>query len=141
MTTITQAENVELTSRSGDDGVEQYQSHYKSLDRAAVNDWARMCYVINDFRWLHGHWPTRFRMSASQFNSVRELFSPQEFAKITAKIDFITDASAYKAEDERGASCGYQQEFLRAADWLGVNPKRCQNGETEPVVALLISLD
>jgi len=53
------------------------------------------------------------------------MFSPQDFAKITAKLDFITDASTYKAEDDRGASCGYRQEFLRAADWLGVLPKPC----------------
>lgn len=120
MTSSTPAENVKLIgqSRTGAD----YGAGVQLVDRDTAGDWARLCYVINDFRWLHGHWPTRFRMSARQFDAVRELFTPQDFAKIMAKIDFITDASAYKAEDERGASCGYRQEFLRAADWLGVNP-------------------
>ncbi len=121
MNSATPAENAEATGQSrvgADYGAD------RSLAKGDIpGDWARMCYVINDFRWRHGHWPTRFRMSARQFESVRELFTPQDFAKIAAKIDFITDASAYQAEDERGASCGYRQEFLRAADWLGVNPK------------------
>jgi len=118
MTSFTQAENAGA-STAGENGAELF----KLVERDAGSDWSRLCYVINDFRWIHGRWPTRFRMSAAQFNSMRALFTPQDFAKITAKIEFITDASAYKAEDERGASCGYRQQFLRAADWLGVCPK------------------
>ena len=119
MTSFTQVENAGLSS-TAENGSESFKPH----ERDAGGDWARLCYVINDFRWVHGRWPTRFRMSAAQFASVRALFTPQDFAKITSKIEFITDPSVYKAEDERGASCGYRQQFLRAADWLGVCPER-----------------
>ncbi len=130
MTSLPQTENVELTGRSR--LVAAGREEAKSSERVDDGDWARMCQVINDFRWLHGHWPTRFRMSAAQFEAIRELFTPQDFAKIKAKIDFITDASVYKAEDDRGATCGYRQEFLRAADWLGVDPKPLGNETKKP---------
>ena len=130
MTSYTPAGKIELIGnvRFAEAGREEVNSP----ERARSNDWARLCHVINDFRWLHGHWPTRFRMSAKQLDAVRGFFTPQDFAKITAKIDFITDASAYKAEDERGATCGYRQEFLRAADWLGVKPKPGQDRRNKP---------
>ena len=84
------------------------------------NAYIRFCKVINDFRWLHGHWPTRFRMSADQFQHFRHLFTPEEFTKITQKIQIITDGSGYGAEDETGASCEYQHDIPRAQDWLEV---------------------
>ena len=83
--------------------------------------YVRFCKVINDFRWLHGRWPTRFRMSADQLKFLRQLFTSEEFAKITSKIQIVTDGSGYGADDETGATCEYRHDIPRAADWLGVH--------------------
>jgi hypothetical protein len=128
MASSIQSQNVELISRSGGDAGGQFQSQA----RVTSSEWLQLCEVINDFRWRHGRWPTRFRMSARQLESVRALFTPQDFAKLAAKIEFITDAAAYKAEDERGASCGYRQELLRADGWLGVFPRPAQERGLKP---------
>src|SRR6266702_2229739 len=84
--------------------------------------YVRLCKVINDFRWLHGRWPTRFRMSADQIHYLQQLFTPEDFAKITEEIQFITDGAGYGAEDETGATCEYRHDIPRAAEWLGVHP-------------------
>jgi hypothetical protein len=62
-------------------------------------------------------------MSANSLSYLRQLFTPEEFAKITEKIQFITDGSGYGAEDETGATCEYRQDIPRAAEWIGVHPK------------------
>jgi hypothetical protein len=86
-------------------------------------NWVRMCKVINDFHWLHGRWPTRFVMSADSLRYLRQLFTPEDFAKITEKIKFVTDEKGYRAEDESGATCEYKHDIPRVAEWLGVHTK------------------
>jgi hypothetical protein len=61
-------------------------------------------------------------MSADHLHYLRQLFTPKDFAKIAEKIGFITDDSAFRAEDETGGVCEYGQEIRRAVDWLGVQP-------------------
>jgi hypothetical protein len=86
-------------------------------------NWVRMCHVINDFRFVHGHWPTRFRIPSEQLRYLQQLFTPEDFAKISAKIQLITDETAYRAEDEAGATCEDRHDIPRAAEWLGVHTK------------------
>lgn len=92
--------------------------------------WCRLCAAINGFRVRHGHWPTRVRLYPISLAEIRDdLFTPDDFAKILAKVQLIPDDAPMIAEDDSGNHFNYGEEEFPderpspdAAEWLGVLP-------------------
>ena len=94
-------------------------------------NWVRLCAAIEGFRFRYGRWPTRVRLFPACLSDIRDhLFTPDDYARIAAKVVLIADEAGFLAEDDLGGSYNYGQEgFPRqrptpiAAEWLGVHPK------------------
>jgi hypothetical protein len=93
--------------------------------------WVRLCAAVDGFRHRYGRWPTRIRVFPASLGFLRDLFTDEDFAAITAKVELVPDeAGSMVAEDEDGASYNYGREgFLGArpspcaAEWFDVTPK------------------
>lgn len=94
-------------------------------------NWIRFCAALDGFRLRHGAWPTRVRLLHSIVADLRDhLFAPEDFAQISARIEFVTDEDVgLIAEDDEGRRYDYGQEGFpprrpdpSAAAWLGVQP-------------------
>ena len=94
-------------------------------------NWIRLCAAIDGFRARYGRWPTRIRIWDLCLSNLRDnLFSPEDFAQIAAKLTFIEEGQSVIAEDETGATYDYGTEgfsripvSLSAATWLNVRPR------------------
>jgi hypothetical protein len=94
-------------------------------------NWIRLCGAIDGFRVRFDRWPTRVRIFPASLANIRDrLFTPEDFAQITAKIALIADEAAMVAEDDSGGSYSYGHDGFPtrrpspcAAEWLGVHPK------------------
>jgi len=95
-------------------------------------NWIRLCGAIDGFRVRYGRWPQRVRLFPVAIRDLREhIFSPEDFAKITTRIELVPDEDApLIAEDDTGASYNYGKEGFpkenptpRAAEWLNVTPR------------------
>lgn len=93
-------------------------------------NWVRLCAAIDGFRVRYGRFPTRVRMFPECLGDIRDrLFTPEDFAQITAKIALIADDASMIAEDDAGGSYNYGDEGFppqfpspSASEWLGVRP-------------------
>ena len=94
-------------------------------------NWIRLCTAVGGFHKLHGHWPTRIRVFPGIVADLRDhLFSPEAFARLTARIQLIEDVEgSCMAEDEEGrfynsGATGDLGEARKAhvKSWLGVAP-------------------
>lgn len=91
----------------------------------------RLCRAIDGFKVRYNRWPTRVRVLPASLGYLRDLFTSDDFAQITAKVALLPDeAAGIIAEDDAGASYDYGRESFTgklpspcAAEWLGVNPK------------------
>ena len=89
-----------------------------------------LCAATDGFRAHHGLWPTRVGIFPASFSDIREHpFTPDNYARITAKVALNTDVSPMVAEDDSGGSYNYGQEGFPpqrptagAAEWLSVRP-------------------
>ena len=94
-------------------------------------NWVRLCGAIDGFRVRYGRWPTRVRILPASLADIRDyLFTPEDYARIVAKVTLVADEAPIVAEDDLGGSYNYGQEGFpserptpRAADWLGVTPR------------------
>jgi hypothetical protein len=94
-------------------------------------NWIRLCGAIDGFRARYGRWPARVRIFPASLADIRDhLFTPDDYARIVAKIALIADEAPMVAEDDLGGSYSYGQEGFpkqtaipNAADWLGVKPR------------------
>src|SRR5256885_14279336 len=93
-------------------------------------NWIRVCVTINGFRARHGHWPTQVRLPARCGANIRDdLFTPEDYARILAKITFVEDESCMMALDADGRTSKYNEApdgkppSPSADQWLGVPPK------------------
>jgi len=94
-------------------------------------NWVRLCGAIDGFYVRYGLWPARIRIFPASLADIRDhLFTPEDYAKIIAKVSLISDEAPMVAEDDLGGSYSYGEEgfasprpALRAAEWLGVHPK------------------
>jgi hypothetical protein len=95
-------------------------------------NWVRVRAAIEGFKVRHGTWPTRVRLFPAVLQNLREdLFSPEMFAKLTAKIQLISDEAPIVAEDDWGNSYSYGKDGFphprpdqHATEWLDVHPDR-----------------
>ncbi|MGK7905600.1 MAG: hypothetical protein AB4040_00010 [Synechococcus sp.] len=93
-------------------------------------NWIQLCATIDGFRVRYDRWPTRVRLFPGALNKIRnQLFTPEDYAKITAKLMLIADDAPMVAEDDLGGRYSYGQEGFsserqppRASKWLGVKP-------------------
>jgi len=93
--------------------------------------WVRLCGAVDGFRVRYGRWPTRVRLFPGALENIRDyLFTPEDYAKITAKVTLIPDHAPMIAEDDTGASYNYGQDGFPtpspvppAREWFGVSPK------------------
>jgi len=73
-------------------------------------NWIRVCVTINGFRARHGHWPTQVRLPARCLANIRDdLFTPEDYACIVAKITFVEDESCMMALDADGRTSKYNR--------------------------------
>ena len=90
----------------------------------------RLCGAVNGFRVTHGIWPTRVRLFPGALEDLqRNVFSPESFAKLTAKLDLVADEAPMIAEDDAGQRYSYGDQGFPdenpepdAHQWLGVIP-------------------
>jgi hypothetical protein len=94
------------------------------MPNGRAKNWIRLCMVMEGFRLRHGHWPTRVRLPSACLANLREdLFTPQEFAQLSAKIALVAEEVPMTAEDEAGARYTTGEEVPPVAAWLGVEPR------------------
>ena len=94
-------------------------------------NWIRLCGAVDGFHVRYGHWPTRVRLFPVQLSDIRDdLFSPEDYARIIAKVTLVPDRATMIAEDDSGASYNYGTEGFpqasptpSAREWFGVTPK------------------
>ena len=94
-------------------------------------NWVRLCAAVDGFRARYGRWPTRVRLFAVALADIRDnLFTSDDFARITEKIALVPDNAGMIAEDDSGARYNYGQEGFpkprptpSADEWFGVFPK------------------
>lgn len=94
-------------------------------------NWVRLCAAVDGFHARYGRWPTRVRLFPECLADIRDdLFTPEDYASITAKVALVPDKASMIAEDESGASYNYGAEGFRetspgpsAYEWFGVSPK------------------
>lgn len=95
-------------------------------------NWVRLCAAVNGFRAEYGRWPTRVRLYAGALEDLREnVFSPESFARLTAKLRLVPDDTAMVAEDDEGRQYSYGEKGFpssrptpTAQEWLDVHPDR-----------------
>ena len=94
-------------------------------------NWIRLCAAIDGFRVRYGRWPKRVRAYSLSLADLRDhLFTPTDYAQITAKVALVADEVGMVAEDDEGGSYDYGKDGFpserptpSAAEWLGVHPK------------------
>lgn len=94
-------------------------------------NWVRLCGAVEGFHARYGHWPTRVRLFPGQLSDIRDdLFSPEDYARIIAKVTLVPDRAPMIAEDDSGASYNRGAEGFpqasptsSAREWFGVTPK------------------
>ena len=94
-------------------------------------NWVRFCGAVEGFRVRYGHWPTRVRVSTGILADFREkLFTPDDYARIGAKVALIPRDAGIIAEDDSGATYSYWRDGFpkkcpspSAEEWFGVIPK------------------
>src|SRR5688572_24138566 len=92
-------------------------------------NWIRLCAALEGFRMRHGRWPTRVRLWPGALADIRDhLLTPEDFAKVAAKLQLIPEDAPMIAEDDTGAMYNYGEEGFpnqrptpRAIEWLGVD--------------------
>lgn len=95
-------------------------------------NWNRLCAALDGFYVRYGRWPTRVRAHPGSLADIRDdIFTPEDYAKIQAKVTLIEDGNSMVAEDDPGCSYDYGKEGLpdhrpapMAAEWLGVKPRK-----------------
>ena len=93
-------------------------------------NWIRLCAALSGFRIRYGIWPTRVRISPAILDNLhQDLFSPEGFAKLEEKLQFIPGDEPFLVEDEEGRSYNYslegfptQKPDVDAIDWLDISP-------------------
>ncbi len=93
-------------------------------------NWVRLCGAIDGFRARYGRWPTRVRIFPASLADIRDnVLTPEDYARIVAKVTLVADEAEMVAEDDMGGSYNYGQEGFpskrptpQAAEWLGVTP-------------------
>lgn len=96
-----------------------------------TKNWVRLCAAIDGFYVRYGRWPTRVRIHPISLDDIRDsIFTPEDFAKIKAKIVLVNDDAPMLAEDDSGGSYDYSSEGFpterpkpSAVEWLGVQPR------------------
>jgi len=94
-------------------------------------NWIRLCGAIDGFCVRYGRWPARVRIFPASLAYIRDhLFTPEDYAKIVAKVALVADEAPMIAEDDLGGSYSLGQDGFpsrrptpRAAEWLDVRPK------------------
>lgn len=94
-------------------------------------NWVRLCAAVDGFHLRYGRWPTRVRLFPGALANIRDyLFTPDDYARITAKVALVPDNAPMIAEDDSGASYNYGAESFpethptpSAYEWFGVSPK------------------
>ena len=95
-------------------------------------NWIRLCAAVDGFRVRYGRWPTRVRMRPGMMANIRDyLFTPEDYAKITAKVSLVpADGAGMIAEGDSDARYNYGQEGFpeesptpSAYEWFGVEPR------------------
>jgi hypothetical protein len=100
------------------------------LPNGYEKNWIRLCAALSGFRVRYGIWPSRVRISPVILDNLRQdLFSPEGFAKLEEKLQFIPGGEAFLVEDEEGRSYNYSLEGfpLQKPDvdpvyWLDTSP-------------------
>lgn len=95
-------------------------------------NWIRLCAAIDGFRARYGAWPTRVRLFSACVENLRnDLFSPEAYARLTTRLEFVADDASMVAEDDSGRSYDYSMQGfsksppdIPAQQWLGVAPDR-----------------
>ena len=97
------------------------------MPNGADKNWRRFCVAVEEFRVRYHHWPTSIRVDESL---IKDLLTPQDFARLKTKITIISEGIEYIAEDERGNSYNYSKDgfsfekpVIRAEEWLGVHTR------------------
>ena len=93
-------------------------------------NWVRLCGAVDGFNVRYGRWPTRVRLFPTQLSDIRDyLFSPEDYARIIAKVTLVPDRVPMIAEDDSGATYNYGAEGFpqtspnpSAREWFGVVP-------------------
>ena len=93
-------------------------------------NFVRLCAAIEGFRERYGEWPTRVRLFPGTLENLRSLFSAMDFETLNAKVQLVSAEASIVAEDNAGHSYDYgadgfpaRRPEIRAAAWLGVQPK------------------
>jgi cold shock CspA family protein len=102
-------------------------------------NWVRLCGAIDGFRVRYGRWPTRVRAYPMSLRDFDFLFTPEDLARIRAKIALVGDDLPMIVEDDSGAQYDYGREGfpvqapdVRAADWLEVSPIESHSTDDGP---------
>ena len=98
-------------------------------------NWVRLCGALDGFYVRFGHWPKTVKIAPVSLEDIRDnLFTPNEYAKINAKVALLAEANSngtsFIAEDGSGRAYDYSTEGFpdrrpnpSAAEWLDVEPK------------------
>lgn len=79
-------------------------------------NWVRLCAAIDGFRARHGHWPTRVRAYPIIIEDLHALFTAEDFAQITRRVELVEDDDApVIAEDDNGNKFNYGTEGFSVA--------------------------
>jgi hypothetical protein len=102
-----------------------------------LKNFTRLLITLDGFRSHFGRWPSRVRMPRGCIDEIRQVVSPEDFAKINNKVLLVAnehDRLEIVAEDDIGSSLDYGTalthgesvthggERLPAGVWLGVHP-------------------
>ena len=88
-------------------------------------DLDRLINTLAGFRAVHGHWPTRVRVSKGFIDSIRGILTKKGFQQLNSKVTLISRSTGIKAEDDYGLCFSYGDQVLertKGADidaWLG----------------------
>ena len=93
--------------------------------------WVRLCGAVDGFRARYGCWPTRILLSPTALAFFRdELFTAEDYARITDKVQFVPREGALIAQDDFGRTYNYWADGFpkkppspSASEWFGVHPK------------------
>lgn len=99
------------------------------MPNGATKNWVRLCAAIDGFRFRYKSWPLRVVVDPIIYRSLKAIFIPESFKKLTSKIILDTSNSAQVVAIGDGGRYDYGREGfpenqpdIRAADWLGICP-------------------